>query len=73
MSTDKDETYTVIVRGKPLASIKAAYSHLLSKNFYIYFIITVKKFKFKFDSWFFKRILCSVAEFTDPLLELKAA
>ena len=32
MSTDKDETYTVIVRGKPLASIKAAYSHLLSSN-----------------------------------------
>jgi hypothetical protein len=24
MSTDKDETYTIIVRGKPLASIKVA-------------------------------------------------
>jgi hypothetical protein len=32
MSTDKDETYTVIVRGKPLASIKAAYQNLLSNT-----------------------------------------
>ena len=27
MSTDKDETYTIIVKGKPLASIKADLIH----------------------------------------------
>ena len=34
MSTDKDETYTIIVKGKPLASIKADLIHaFLSVSF----------------------------------------
>ena len=36
MSTDKDETYTIIVKGKPLASIKADLIHaFLSVSFFI--------------------------------------
>ena len=36
MSTDKDETYTIIVKGKPLASIKADLIHaFLSVSFQI--------------------------------------
>lgn len=42
MSTEKDETYTVVVKGKPLASIKADLIHaflsvsLYLKIFYVY-------------------------------------
>ena len=42
MSTEKDETYTVVVKGKPLASIKADLIHaflsvsLYPKIFYVY-------------------------------------
>ena len=39
MSTDKDETYTIIVKGKPLASIKADLIHAflsVSKNLHWY-------------------------------------
>ena len=35
MSTEKDETYTIIVKGKPLASIKADLIHaFLSVSFF---------------------------------------
>ena len=40
MSTDRDETYTIIVKGKPLASIKAdLVQAFLSVSIYLVFVL----------------------------------
>ena len=52
MSTEKDETYTVVVKGKPLASIKADLIHaFLSVSLYP-----------KIFNVYMKNILCQVSD-----------
>ena len=52
MSTEKDETYTVVVKGKPLASIKADLIHAF---------LSVSLYPRKFNVYM-NNILCQVSD-----------